>query len=864
MKLVNILSYLGSLFLCISMYAQDAPFQNSKQYTLGEITVTGTTSFNDKTIKAYAGLNSGQKVYLPGDKISTVINKLWKLGLFKDVNIYVTNINGDIADIEININQLPLLNEVRIDGVSKTKAQDFISENKLTKGTKVTENIVTTTRNRIRDFYKEKGYLNTKVLTSQTDVVVEGKEEAGVNLLFKVFTGEKVKINEIHIHGNEALVNKKVLKQLKKTKKKMPLRFWKRSKYINEDYEEGKLGIIEKYKEKGYRDARILKDSIAEVADNLIDLHINVEEGNKYYFGNITFLGNSVYSDEELQRKLVLKKGDVYNGVLLEKRISDNESPDADDITNLYQNNGYFFSRINAVETNVHNDSIDFEIRINEGKLAHFNNITVSGNDKTNDHVVFRNIRTLPGEVYSKEKLIRTIRELGQTNFFDTEQLVPSFKNIDQNQGTIDVDYSVVEKGASQFELQGGYGGTGLIGTLGLSFNNFSVRNIFNGKSYRPLPSGDGQSLSIRAQRSQTFQTYSLSFIEPWLGGKKPVQFSFSLMRTKQFNFNFTTAEVDKNQSFLLSGGSIGLAKRLRWPDDYFTFSQTLGVRHYNLQNFNTGLFTFGDGEANDISYSVGLSRDNTSTNPIYPTGGSKINLSLKASLPYSRFGNTDWDALLTERNEAIEESEGVITDEISAIDQQRFKWLEYYKLKFSGDWYTSLTKKFVFKSSFQFGFLGAYNQSRGLIPFERFQLGGSGLGGRNSGVASLENIALRGYPDAQVVSASRDIDAVEGVTAGSGAPIYNKFSLELRYPLSFNPTATIYALTFVEGGAAFDNFKQFNPFAIKRSAGAGIRVFMPAFGLLGIDFAYGFDPLTSLQPNPNGWETHFILGQQF
>ena len=853
-------TYLFTLILtfsfCTSIFAQDAPLQESKQYTIGNIEVTGSSTFNTKTILAYSGLREGQLIYLPGDVISKTIKKLWALGLFKDVNIYITNIEGDIANLELNIEQLPLLKEVRIEGVSKSKSEDFIKENGLSLGSKVTDNLITTTKNYIRDHYSKKGYLNAKVLSSlneNNDTIAENT----VNLLLRVDKGERVKINDIVITGNDKLTDKRIKKQLKKTKEKFRFRFWKRSKYIVEDYKLDKTTLIDKYKEKGYRDARITQDSISRISDELIDLHLKIEEGKRYYFGDITFLGNSVYSDEQLQRKLILKKGDVYNGVLLEQRIADNTKPDADDITNMYQNNGYFFSRINAVEVNVHNDSIDFEIRINEGKLAYFNNITVSGNDKTNDHVVYRNIRTKPGDVYSKEKIIRTIRELGQTTFFDTEQLSPNFKNIDQNAGTLDVDYSVVEKGASQFELQGGYGGTGFIGTLGLRFNNFSIKNIFNKESYTPLPSGDGQSLSLRAQASQSYRTYSLSFVEPWLGGRKPYQFSTSFQHTQQFNYDFTTGDVDKSQSFLLTGGSVGIAKRLRWPDDYFTLSQSLGFKHYNLKNYNTGLFTFGDGSANDLSYTFGISRDNTSVSPIFPTGGSKLNFTAKATLPYSLFGNTDWEALATERAD-----EDTDVERIAEIDQERFKWLEYYKLKFSGDWYTSLPKKFVFKSSFQFGFLGTYNQDRGDIPFERFALGGSGLG-TNNGIASVENIALRGYPDGQVISTSRDLTGETVTSATSGSTIFNKYSLELRYPISFNPTATIYALAFIEGGAAYDSFKQFDPFALNRSAGAGIRIFMPAFGLLGIDFAYGFDQLAG-ESSAHGWETHFVLGQQF
>lgn len=861
-------SYTFLLFLFFTLsfstlsLAQDIPLSEGKQYTIGKINVTGTTTFNTKTIVAYSGLREGQVIYLPGDVVSKTIKKLWALGLFQDVNLYITNVEGNVADLELNITQLPVLNEIRIDGVSKSKSEDFTKENKLSKGTKVTENLITTTKNYIRNHFKEKGYLNTKVLSNVSkpqDTTLKNT----VNLLLKVDKGERVKINDIIIQGNEKFTDAKVRKQLKKTKKKFPLRFWKRSKYIVEDYKEGKQSIIDKYKEKGYRDARIVSDSIATISNEAIDIYLNIEEGKRYYFGDITFLGNSVYTDEQLQRKLILKKGDVYNGILLEERIADNTKPDADDITNLYQNNGYFFSTINPVEVNVRNDSIDFEIRINEGKLAYFNDITVVGNDKTNDHVIYRNIRTNPGEVYSKEKIIRTIRELGQTNFFDSEQLTPNFKNVDQNAGTIDVEYSVVEKGSSQFELQGGYGGTGFIGTLGLSFNNFSIGNIFNKEAYRPLPSGDGQTFALRAQASQSFRTFSIQFVEPWLGGKKPFQLSTSFSLTKQFNYNFTTAEVDKNQSFLLTGGSVGIAKRLKWPDDYFTLSQTIGFKHYNLNNFSSGLFTFGDGSANDLYYTFGLIRDNTSVSPIFPTAGSRLAFTAQASLPYSLFGNTDWAALAQERSEELDESGGVVTDRVSEIDQERFKWLEYYKIKLSGDWYTSLPKKFVLKSTFQFGFLGAYNQDRGVIPFERFQLGGSGLGA-TSGVASVENVALRGYPDAEVISKSRDLKEDEYITtSSSGSPLYNKYSLELRYPVSFNPTATIYALSFIEAGAAYDNFRQFDPFDLYRSAGLGIRIFMPAFGLLGIDFAYGFDPLTN-ESSAHGWETHFVLGQQF
>lgn len=851
------------LFLLITTIskAQDVSLANGKQYTLGKIEVTGTTTYSKSTIISYTGLRKGELIYLPGDKISRVVKKLWDLGLFKDINFYITNVEGNVADIELQIIQVPVLNEVRIDGVSKSKKSLFLKDNDLKKGTKITENLITNTKNYIKKTYRDKGYLNTKVLIN-TSEVKDTVANNSVNMVVRVDKAERVKINKIDIVGNEKISDKKIRKYLKKTKRKNPLRFWKRSKFIAEDYKEGKEKIIEKYKEKGYRDARIVSDSVIKGEDN-IALQLNIEEGKKYYFGDITFIGNSAYTDRQLAKQLILKKGDVYNGVLLEKRISDPSRPDANDITNLYQNNGYFFSRVNPVEVNVQNDTIDFELRITEGKLTRFDRITVTGNTKTNDHVLFRNIRTRPGEVYSKQKIIRTLRELGQTNFFDTEQLNPNIKNPDPNAGTIDIDYSVVEKGASQFELQGGFGGTGFIGTLGLSFNNFSIKNIFNKKSYQPLPSGDGQSLSLRAQVSQSFRTYSLSFVEPWLGGKKPFQLSVSFQHRNQFRFNFQTREVDRNQSFLLTGGRIGIAKRLSWPDDFFTLSQSIGYNYYDLNNFQFGLFTFGNGSSNDLNYTFGISRNNTSISPIFPVSGSNLSFTFKTSFPYSLFQDTDWSALRVERAKELAAFRGQGTPaRVSEIDQERFKWLEYYKVGFSGDWYTSLTKKFVLRSSFNFGFLGSYNTDKGDIPFERFQLGGSGLGGNNSGLASVENIALRGYPDGSVVATSTDL-APDSIVNVGPSTIYNKFSLELRYPISLKPSATVYGLTFLEGGAAYNNFRQFNPFQLNRSAGLGIRIFLPAFGLLGIDQAYGFDPLTR-ESGAHGWETHFVLGQQF
>ena len=862
-----------ALLISTSLFAQNIPGANGKQYTIGDIKVTGTTSYNENTVITFTGLKKGERIFLPGDRISKVIKKLWDLELFSDINFYISNVNGDVADLEINIQEVAELNEVKIKGIKKRKAEQLIKDNGLTKGTKVTENLITTTRNFISNKYKKDGFLNTKVVINTVpvkDTVVNNK----VNMVVLIDKGDKVKVDNINIEGNEQLTDAMVRRAMKNTKRKMPLRFWKRSKYIRTDYEEDKDNIISKYKEKGYRDARIISDSLIIESDNKVSLHLNIEEGNKHYFGNINFLGNSVYTDRQLARQLVIKKGDVYNGVLLEKQISDNSKPDADDLTNLYQNNGYLFSSIDAVETKVYNDTIDFEIRIREGKLTHFEHISISGNDKTNDHVVYRILRTKPGHQYSKELVVRTVRELGQLGFFDPEQLEPQFKNANPQAGTIDINYPLVEKGSSQIELQGGFGGGGFVGTLGLAFSNFSIRNIFNKDSYSPLPMGDGQTLRVRAQASRSFQTYSLSFIEPWLGGKRPYQLSTSFSHTIQYLLT-NRRDVNRDSKFLITGGSIGIAKRLNWPDNYFTLSQAISVRHYNLKNYNTRLFTFGNGFSNDLSYTIGLNRNNTTINPIFPTGGSEFNIVAKLSVPYSLFDGVDYGAL-KERRDSLEEersnlnasdSRDVVRNteigrEIGEIDQERFKWLEYYKLKFDGSWYTSLVKlgknSLVLKTSAEYGFLGAYNKDRGNIPFERFFLGGTQLGANS--LDGREIVALRGYPDRSITPVARannqDFDA-------DGTTIYNKYSLELRYPITLKPAASIYMLGFLEGGATYDSFKRFNPFQLSRSAGAGLRIFMPAFGLLGIDFGYGFDPIPGTN-QPNGWETHFIIGQQF
>ncbi|QWX84124.1 outer membrane protein assembly factor BamA [Cellulophaga sp. HaHaR_3_176] len=841
--------------------AQSSSYEEGKKYILAGLTVSGLESYNEQTVKTYTGLRDGQPITVPGEEISSIINKLWGLELFSDISMYITKVEGENIYLELNILERPTLSNVTVYGVKKGKIAEILKDTDLKKGKKITENLIANTKNYLQNKYKKKGFLNTKVTISTAK---DTSETNAQSMVMNIKKGSKVKIGSISFEGNEKISDKKLKKALKKTKEKSfkNILKLKRSKYIPEEYEADLVSLIESYAEKGYRDARVISDSIINDGEDLIDINIKVEEGNKYYFGDIDFVGNTVYTDRQLSSLLGLKKGDVYNGVLLKERIEDNTRPDPNDITSAYQNNGYMFSRVTPVEMSASNDTINFEIRIIEGKETFLDHVTIDGNDRTNDHVVFRELRTRPGQKYNKADIIRSIRELGALGFFDAENVKPDVINPDPNAGTVDLNYSLVESGSSQIELQGGYGGGGFIGTLGLSFSNFSIKNLFNGKEYKPVPMGDGQTFALRLQASQTYRVYSLNFSEPWLGGKKPVSFSTSLSRTKQFAFDtssgFSSFERDPNQTFSITGITFGLAKRVQWPDDYFTISHSVGYQLYEFNNYNLGLFNFGNGNVNSLAYTLGISRRSAGTNPIFPTSGSNFEIKAKFTPPWSLFNGTDY-AQLNEDEAALENTSGT---EAQRIEQERFKWLEFYKVNFKGDWYTTLAgnrsdKSLVLRTNAEFGFLGSYNAEVGDVPFERFYVGGDGMG--NFTLDGRENVQLRGYANNSVTPFN--------TTTGQqdGAVIYNKFSMELRYPLTLKPSASIYGLVFAEGGNSFNNFKEFNPFEIKRSVGAGLRIFMPAFGLLGIDFGYGFDSdYISGTNEPNGWEVHFIIGQQF
>ncbi|MDV7187880.1 outer membrane protein assembly factor BamA [Lutibacter sp. TH_r2] len=802
-----------------------ATFESGKSYELGGISVKGLQKFEEQTVKVYSGLKVGQQIKLPGDKLTSAIKKLYGTKQFSDVEIYVSKLDGDVAYLEFDVTELPQLNQITILGVKKNKAKDLQKDAELKKGTMVTDNLIVTSKNYFRKKYQEKGYLNTKITL---DTKADTTETNAVNMLVRIDKGEKVKIKNINFEGNKALSSKKLRKTLKNTKQKLIGRFWKGSKYIEADFKEDLESLITYYSENGYRDARVLDYTISNNEDESLNIDLVVEEGKKYIFGNINFLGNSKYSDYQLQRILRIEKGDTYNGKILKERVTGDGTPDSEDISTVYQNNGYLFSRVIPVETKVHNDSIDVEIRIFEDEPTKIRKVTVNGNEKTNDHVIYREIRTKPGYLYSKQDIIRTIREIGQLGFFDAEAISPDLKPDYQNK-TVDIDYTVAEKGSSQIELQGGYGGGSFIGTVGLSFNNFSIKNLFNKKAYKPLPMGDGQTLALRYQKSRYYSTSSFSFTEPWLGGKKPKSFSFSIYNSKQFRYDYYTNDVDKDQRINIIGASIGLGQRLNWPDNYFTLSQGISYKLYDLKDYPISTFSFSSGQSNNLAYNITFARNSSGPNPIFPRNGSEFSLSGKFTFPYSAVNGKDYS-------------------DPNMDDSEKYKYLEYYKAGFKGKWYTPITKDLVLMSNAEFGFLGFYNSDLSDSPFERYFVGGDGMA--NYQLDGRETIRLRGYENGQI----SDI---------AGGTVFNKFELELRYPITLKPSASIYVLGFLEAGNSYNGFDKYNPFELKRSAGLGLRIFMPAFGLLGIDFAHGFDPIPG-ETVKSGWQTHFYIGQQF
>lgn len=866
---------------------ESANENGTRNYVLGDITITGNVTYNEMTILTFTGLQKGQEISVPGEELSDAIRKLWKLGTFSDINFYEKSVVGNVLNLELNLNELPRINTVTLKGPKKAKREEILKELKMDEKSPkkiINENLLTTTKNYIASKYKKDGYYNTQV---DIEVLPTGDKKTR-DLVISFDKGKKVRISEINFEGNTQFTDAKLRKAMKGTKVKSPMNPWriiKPSKYIESKYQEDLVKVIDKYKEKGYRDARILQDTaVYDSKRNTMKIDIALEEGKKYYIGDVRFLGNVAFSDQQLRQVLGFKKGEVYNGVLLQKKTQDFTNPDAYDLTNMYQNDGYLWSRVMPIEK-VENDTINLDFRISEGPQARYNYITVTGNDKTHDYIVLREIYTRPGQLWRKTDVVESHRRLGSMGIFDAQSINPNVKNQDPSQGTVDIEWQLVESGQSQVEVQGGYGGRTFIGTLALSFNNFSIRNIFNKAAYKPFPMGDAQKMSLRLQASTYFQTYSLSFQEPWFGGRKPTQLFGSISHSRQNYYDYYSNNIDRSQGLSITSVSLGLAKRLSVPDDKFVLSHSISYQQYHLNNYNLGNFAFSNGTARNLSYMIDLTRDNVGIDPIYPTSGSRFSVTGKFSPPYSLFNKIDYKDLenqeaykvkttkletnpdtgadipigsyLDERGVPVADYRDAAVDR-EKLDQKRFNWLEYYKINFKADWYTEIAKKLVLRTSGQFGFLGAYNQDRGTIPFERFYLGGSGM--MNYSLDGRENIALRGYSDNSLTPGYKNSGSLSNQLGGT---VYNKFSMELRYPISLQAQMKAFVLVFADAGTTYTSFKEFNPFKLQRSAGFGVRVSMPMFGMLGVDFGYGFDNIPGTNEK-GGFQPHFILGQQF
>lgn len=815
----------------------DTSSKDDSALRIKEIKITGTDKYSKNQIMRYTGLYEGDIVEIPGMQINTAVKKLWDSKLFANVEIFLTKIINKEVYLRINLVALPDLGTVKFHGISKSKGEKLIKDNGLKTKSKITDDLRTKLQNSIKNEYTEKGFPDAMAVIKES---ANPSDPNLVNWNVTIDKGPRVKVSSIKINGTKVLKASTVRSRaFKNTKQKRFYRFWKKSKYVPEKYLEDLNRVVETFQSYGFRDAKITSDTVIRTNKKNFNVKVNVEEGKRYYLGNVTFSGNSAYSSETLTKVIGYKKGDPYDAVGFNKKVSGSEKND--DIATLYYNNGYVFSNVIPIEKAVRNDTIDVEIKIREGEQAYWDKVTFSGNTKTHDHVIQRSLSTRPGDLFSKEDIQRTIMELAQMGYFEAQTLRPDITpNVETR--TVDVNYKLEEKGTnSQIELQGGYGGNRFIGTLGLTFGNFSFNDFFKKKAWKPIPSGDGQSISLRAQAGSNYQNYSISFTEPWITGKRPTSMTVSLYSTI-LNYNNYYAE-GKNKLDIY-GGQVGLTTRLNWPDNYFRLSYGINYQLYSFRNypFNIadenalGYTTWDNGESNNFSLYASLGRYSAGFDPIFPTMGSEFELSIKFTPPYSAFNNEDYS---------------------KKTDKEKYKWLEYYKIKMKAYWYQELIGKFVLKAGGEFGFLSNYNSKVGIPPFERFYLGGTGLyGNRFDG---REIIPLRGYRDATSFGGVSG----EDITPLGGGTSYSRFMLELRYPVLLGGATKIYALTFAEGGNTWSNNKSFNPFELKRSAGFGIRIFMPQFGMLGFDFAKGFDS-TINSNSANGWETHFIFGQQF
>lgn len=841
--------------ICASVVAQSSKIEldyySPKEYEVGGIEVVGVEHLDHNSIILLSGIAVGEKVHIPSDKISVAIDKLWKQGIFEDVQILVSKVEGRTVFLTYKLEAKPRLLAFKIEGVKRAEADKLKEKMNISAGDVVTENLKTTCKNIIYDHFADKGFYSIETVIDEKRDTTTSRNE--VFLTFKINKGEKIRIGKINVSGNSNnlvksskfydlwwkhwkddnelydIEDRKVRSEMKNTKVYRWWRFWKSSRLIDQEYQDDKKLIVNEYYNKGYRDAKILKDSVyiidgfkktfwgkkKPVKQIVIDMEIH--EGNKFFFRDITWVGNTKYSSEDLSKRLRINKGDPYNKELLEKNLQ--YDPTGTDIYSLYTDDGYLFFRVIPTEIKVENDSIDIEMRVYEGKQARIGNVTLSGNTVTNDYVVMRELKTYPGELFSRDNVYRSIREIQQLSYFDPEKINPDIKPNAEG-GTVDIDYQVEEKSSSTFDVSGGWGANMVIFSAGISLTNFSTQKLFKKDAWRPFPTGDGQRVSLRVQTNGTYYTLvNLSFTEPWLGGRKPQALTGGIYYSYQDDGYWNTTG-DRAYYMGIFGASVSLSKRLKWPDDYFIFSQGITFQQYNVKDYPS--FAMPTGVSTNINYNFTISR-NSVDQQIYPRQGSEVTVSTQFTFPYSLVNGKDYSSMTS---------------------AERYRWLEYYKVNLKAAWYFNVVDDLVFSTRTRFGFLGQYNREVGYSPFERYYVGGDGLTGYS--LDGRELVSLRGYDNTSL-------------NPSDGATVFDKYTLEARYPITLNPMASVYVLGFFEGGNSWGNFQSFEPFKIYRSAGVGVRIFMQMFGTLGIDWGYGFDEIPGF-PKGNGSHFHFSI----
>jgi len=843
--------------LPIIEYSNSAP-----KYQIAEIKVTGADNYEDFVLIGFSGLAVGDIINIPGDAITNAIKRFWKQGLFSDVKILATKIKDGNVWLKIALKQRPRVSEINFTGLKKSEIDDLELKLGIVKGNQITPNISDRAKKVIEKFMEEKGFLNVLVNVYQrNDPNKAGHVIVDINVDKKL----KTKVHQLLYIGNTALTHNQINKAMKKTNDNNWRNFFRTKKFVKEEYEKDKVALIDKYNEIGYRDAYIVSDSVVRFDDKSVNVYITIDEGKKYYFRNIKWIGNTIYPYDYLDGVLAIKKGDVYNHKLLMERLETDESSA---VSKLYKDRGYLFFQIDPVEVYINNDSIDFEMRMFEGKPATINEIGIKGNTRVYEHVVRRELRTKPGELYSQEAIMRSLRELAQMGHFDPEKIKPDILPNQEN-GTVDINYELETKGSDQVEFSAGWGSTGIVGSIGLKFSNFAIQNLFKPETYRIVPQGEGQTFSLNARTSgASYSSVSMSFLEPWLGGKRPNSLSSSIYYSTQsavssrysnsglsslyssygggsygsdygYGSNSSSAyqsEMDPGRYMRTIGASIGYGKRLSWPDDYFAFNAELSYQLFMLKDWYPGYFPMTAGNFNNLSVNFTLSR-NSVFNPIYPRSGSSYSLGLKITPPYSAFNGKNY-------------ADNTMTP------QERYKWIEYNKWTFNGKTFIPITsdEKLVLMSRIMFSYLGSFNDNA-RSPFETFSMGGDGMSNYSS--YGTEYVAMRGYTSGSLTP----YDSKVGTAMGY---LYNKFTMELRYPLSLEQSATIYALTFVEAGNCFNKISDYNPFNLKRTAGVGVRIFLPMFGMMGIDWGYGFDKVNvGGVMQTSGSQFHFVLGQE-